>query len=252
MTVKSRTIILSVPTEDVTYYFRIKGITSVSFTLDMKVGAAQGIASNFVHPWFIGPVDIKLSGSTYIGTFYNVRDEVIDETKEPSDPTKPKSFKETLSSIGKGIKEATYGRFKRLTESLSGKKKKKEEKGTPVYTYQKIQQFPTFVNTLYKISENVRTGFIKRYGVSKIDRGITRRSNEIVKQQLKIYDYLGPGKNLVFDGFISDVSITEEQERLGIIKFTISFKGILQPISVEKITEPKPEELKIQSGPRTT
>jgi hypothetical protein len=199
------------------------------------VGTAQGIASNFVHPWFIGPVDIKLSGSTYIGAFYNVRDEILDETKEPSDPVesaKSKSFKEVFSNIGANIKEATYGRFKRLAESLRKKEPKKTKKGTPISRYPGVQQFPTFVNTLYRISETVRTGRVKR------------SASSIVKQQLTISDYLGPGRNLIFDGFISDVSITEEQNRLGIIKFTISFKGILRPMTVEKFERPVSEEPK--------
>jgi hypothetical protein len=236
MTVRSRTIVLTVPTETVTYYFRIRGITSINFVLDTKVGTAQGIASNFVHPWFIGPVDIKLSGSTYIGTFYNVQDKILDETKEPSDPVKPKPFKETLSSIGTSIKEGTYGRFKRLAESLRKKKPKETKKGTPVYSYPAVQQFPTFIGTLYKISETVRTGRVKRNSLVRLEGGISRRVSEIVKQQLTISDYLGPGKNLIFDGFISDVSITEEQGKLGIIKFSISFKGILRPMSVEKLS----------------
>jgi len=222
MTVRSRTIVLSVPVNEIEqYYFRIRGITNISFALDTKVGTAQGIAANFVHPWFIGPVDVRLQGSSYIGTFHNVQDEVLDETTLPDlTGSRPRSLGEIFKSMGSGILSATVGRFKLLS------KKKEVAESTaqkPSFTYQKTQQLTYFINTLYRISEKVRKGTIQRSG------------NEIVKQQLTIYDYRGPGQNLVFDGFISDISITEEQERLGVIKFTITFRGILSPISTDTI-----------------
>lgn len=193
--IKSRTVLLTVPYEGKNYYFRIKGISNVRFSLPFSVKTEQGIASNFVFPWFIGPVSITLKGETYIGTFNNVKDVLIEET---SYPERKQRFTTPYSR--------TFNFFKRIF------KKKKEGTKPEEDKYPRTQQFPFFLDKLCKISETIRTQQI-------LDK-------EQTAHFLEISDYL-KGKSIKFKGFISNVEVEESADTLGKLSFSIKFDGAL-------------------------
>jgi hypothetical protein len=214
MTVKSRTITLIVPCpikdgKTIVYEFKLRGIGRIDFSLDINVGVAQGIASNFIHPWFIKPTTVSLSGSTYIGTFDNIKDVEINEVQGAVNPKKESTFKSTfLKFFGRKPKEET----ERKTELES-------------FSYPRIKQLPHFIEQLYYISESIRKGTVRT-----LDKDIT-------KQQLIITDYVHSYDKIIFDGFITKIKVEEEARKLGVLTYNIDFVGI-----------PKLEETKNKTG----
>jgi len=203
MTVKSRTITLIVPCpikdgKTIVYEFKLKGIERVSFGLDISVGTAQGIASNFIHPWFIKPTTVSLSGSTYIGTFDNVKDAEINEVRGAVSPKKESTFKSAFLKF-----------FGRKPKEGSGQKT-----GLENFSYPRIKQLPHFIEQLYYISESIRRGTVRT-----LDKDIT-------KQRLIITDYVYSYDKIIFDGFITEIRVEEEARRLGILKYNVGFVGI--------------------------
>lgn len=215
MTVKSREIILVIPcpikdNKTVIYEFKLKGIERVDFSLDVSVGTAQGIASNFIHPWFIKPTTVSLSGSTYIGAFDNVKDAEINEVQGATSPKKGSTFKSAFLKF--------FGR--------KSKEESEQKTGLENFSYPRIKQLPHFVEQLYHISESIRKGIVRT-----LDRSIT-------KQQLIITDYAYNYGRIIFDGFITRVRVEEEARRLGVLKYGIDFVGI------PKLEEQKSEKTK--------
>jgi hypothetical protein len=203
MAVKSRTIILVVPCpvkddKAIVYEFKLRGIGRIDFGFDISVGTAQGIASNFIHPWFIKPVAVSLSGSTYIGTFDNVKDIEINEVRGATGPKERSTFKSTfLKFFGK-----------------KSKGESEQETGLENFSYPRIKQLPHFIEQLYYISESIRKGTIRT-----LDKDIT-------KQQLIITDYVHSYDKIVFDGFITKIRVEEEARKLGVLTYNIEFVGI--------------------------
>jgi len=230
MTVKSRIITIEVPDPDSAnkvYYFTLRGIDRVSFSLDVSVGTAQGIAANFIHPWFIKPVTVSLSGSSYIGTFYNVKDAVTTDLDKPVRQPKQESLWGQLKQLG--AKETLKKYFTRKEPSRTEELKAK--KSLEADTYYRTQQLPFFIEKLHKISEKVRIGII-------------RTRPEVIKQKLTISDYVYNYESITFEGFLSSVKVEENARKLGLLGYDISFVGT--PKLEEESAKEKAKEVKQQ------
>lgn len=203
--IKSRKVIIKLKNpEGRVFNFKLKGLDEIRFSLENQIASAQGISANFLHMWFIKPVDINLKGTTYLGMFHNMKDLVItdEEIKKPLNNPKP---------------EGNF--FKKL--------KKEENKNTKIniIEYPRIQQFPFFITQLIKISETVRNNEVPLLKPISFDKDLT-----YPWQRLIISGYLNDGNELdiSFIGAISNISLNESADKLAVINYNLTFRGVLE------------------------
>jgi len=73
----------------------LQGVQSIRITEKTDVAVSTGLVKNFLHPWFLKPVEIEITGKTYYGAF-----EGMAETKHE---TFGKKFLTAMSAIGKYV-----------------------------------------------------------------------------------------------------------------------------------------------------
>jgi len=203
MTIRSREIILTIkaPNESGVldaHVYRLRGIEKVSYSFQTSTASEQGLAANFIHPWFLKVFTINLSGSTFIGDRKNLKDDIVEQgSKEETVENKHKlNFLQNVSKW-----------FKSLTT--------REQTVVSQGSYYRYQEFNRLIRDIMAISEVIRGGKFAAFNTSNIGQIL----------EIKNYSDL-PQDDFQFYGFISKLQVNESSKFLGVLDYDLEFTGI--------------------------
>jgi hypothetical protein len=208
MTIRSREIILTVnaPNEGgvlKAHAYRLRGIEKVSYAFQPSIASEQGLAANFVHPWFLKVFTISLSGHSFIGDRNDLKDDVATQGSQ-DEPEAANAKLNFIQSVGDWFKRSWT---QKPTVLAPG-------------SYYKYQEFNRLVRDIMSISEVIRGGKFAAFNTSNI------------VQTLEIKNYSDtPQDDLKFSGFISKLQVSESSKVLGVLDYDLEFTGIVSSLS---------------------